>query len=85
MQLPEGWAQSYCGGELRVQWKDQGWGNGKGHLWGRLSTSNDWVRLSNQVAPHEWTAMSFMLPDAWFNDSVGKAKQLHLAYEVRFV
>ena len=28
-------------------WQDQGWGNQKGHLWGRIGSG--WARLSTEV------------------------------------
>jgi len=81
VRLPAGWAQTYGDGELLVQWKDQGGGNLKGHLFGRIDSGGEWVRLSTEVAQHTWTTKSFPLPAAWFDGSGGEAT-LELAYVV---
>ena len=92
-ELPAGWASTFNGGTLVVRWKDQGWGNRKGHIWGRLcrregqghiwgrGISGEWHRLSSNVAPHAWATGSFPLPAGWFNGTAG-ACLLELALEV---
>ena len=87
--LPVGWASTFNGGTLVVRWKDQGWGNRKGHIWGRVGGrggqggqgSGEWHRLSSNVAPHAWATASFPLPAGWFNGAAG-ASLLELALEV---
>ena len=68
-----------------MRWKDQGWGNQKGHLWARVSggtpqgwarSKKGWARISSNVAQHSWTRQSFALPPAWFaapSDGAGGA------------
>ena len=92
LQLPQSWAA--CGsGSLSVSWKDQGWGNQKGHLWGRVvpplappgtPPEGAWLRISTHNAPHQWKTETFQLPAAWFAEGApgAQATNLVLAYEV---
>jgi len=68
---------------IEFMWKDQGWGNQKGHIWARVTGEIEHasVRISPHAAPHEWTQESLSLPAHWFDFSAGSAR-LELAYEV---
>ncbi|KAL1520584.1 hypothetical protein AB1Y20_022160 [Prymnesium parvum] len=83
IDLPEGWASTYARGVIEFMWKDQGWGNQKGHIWARVTGEIEHasVRISPHAAPHEWTQESLSLPAHWFDFSAGSAR-LELAYEV---
>lgn len=86
--LPENYLTIYEGGELNVEWKDQGWGNRKGHIWGRiLGEENEvlqkWARISQHTAEHNYKKETFQLPSVWFEQSqdgaavVGKTLELY--------
>ena len=54
--LPARFPNAYSGGELSVKWKDQGWGNQKGHLWVRLSAAQRLLLLCRGVTSVNWSA-----------------------------
>lgn len=68
IKLPPLWTSEFRGGALRVTWKDQGWGNRKGHLWARVpgDATKPWTRLSTHVAAHSWRTETLKLPAGWF-------------------
>lgn len=86
INLPSGWASEFCGGELRVTWKDQGWGNRKGHLWARTTgeTTRQWIRLSTRTAEHSWRTETLKLPAGWFEREARRdgGGMLELACEI---
>ena len=85
LDLPNG-IQTFSGGNISVQWKDQGWGNRKGHLWARFTAAqgdtSPWARISTHVAPHTWTREEFALPATWFAEGRHAPVTLELAFEV---
>ena len=90
LDLPAG-LRAYNSGLITVRWKDQGWGNRKGHLWARVTGTRDeqayrWTRISTHVAPHTWKQEHFTLPTGWFQDRPAgvsaDAAKLELAFEV---
>ena len=51
IKLPPGWASEFRGGKLHVTWKDQGWGNCKGHLWARVAGDTSVQAVGAPVDP----------------------------------
>jgi len=67
---------AFSTGTLVGQWKDQGWGNRKGHIYARKDGGN-WVRLTSTAAPHAFQQFSIRLPT-----SVLGGSKIDLAYSV---
>merc|ERR1712193_461329 len=78
--VPQLWrsfpAKAFGRGKLVGQWKDQGWGNQKGHIYARKD-GGKWIRLTSKPAPHRQQQFSIPLPPSVFGGS-----KIGLAYSV---
>ena len=83
INLPAGWNRFYCDAMLRVNWKDHGYGNNKGHLWARIAP-NEWRRISKHVADHDWRTDVLHLPKEFFQLDSEQARVLELATESHY-
>jgi len=86
ISLPTRWEATFRTGTLSVTWKDQGWGNRKGHIWARVNGERPqpWQRLSREVAAHNWRSDTFQLPAAWFvtDEPENRSGSLELACDI---
>ena len=68
---------------LRVNWKDHGYGNNKGHLWARIAP-DEWRQISKHVADHDWRTDVLHLPKEFFQLDSEQARVLELATESHY-